>query len=141
MLHPINAIQLQNHRASLPCHHGSVAQLGDSIGIRREAPTSTRTTDEFLSISSASFDHQSLVLFDIRFVCVVENYSVVRSDGKLPCSSTLTPPKFSVVLARTHRRTGGPNNDKAMMTHRPTQLIVMEVSFKLVVLDRLTMAR
>jgi hypothetical protein len=82
MLHPINAIQLQNHRASPPCHHGSVAQLGDSIGIRREAPTSTRMTDEFLSISSASFDHQSLVPFNLRFLGVIEEHSMVKCEGE-----------------------------------------------------------
>jgi hypothetical protein len=36
-------------------------------------------------------------------------------------SSTPMPPNSSVVLTRTTRRTGGPNTDDAMITHRPTQ--------------------
>jgi hypothetical protein len=136
MLHPINAIQLQNHRASPPCHHGSVAQLGDSIGIRREAPTSTRTTDEFSSISSASFDHRSLGPFNLRFLGVVENYSFLRSEGNLTRSSTLTSRKCSVVEMKMKRGTGSPNNDGAMIPRPPMQQTVLEASLKLIVIDR-----
>ena len=82
MLHPINAIQLQNHRASPPCHHGSVAQIGDSIGIRRETPTSTRTTNEFSSISSAFFDHRLLGPFNLPFLGVIKENSMVKCEGE-----------------------------------------------------------
>jgi hypothetical protein len=103
-----------------------VLRLDGSIGIRRETPKSTRMTDEFLSIPLPSFDHRSLsshLTYNLLSWKTIQWWDP-RGNHRVLQSSMMTPPKCSVVLAWTQRRTCGPNNNKVMMTHPPTQYII-----------------
>ena len=121
MLHPFNtpATSEPSEQPTVPRATSKVSWLKDSVGSRREAPTSTRTIDEFSSISPVSFDHPPLLLFNLQFIHVVEKHSLVKFEGKP--TGVLMPRNCSVVETRMDRSTGCPNTDETTIPRPPTQ--------------------